>query len=135
MVELALCPSFTDETLDHFECKISDHRQALLELFPEVRLRPKHHNVEYYPGLVKGPCCMFGPWRFEAKHHFFKRVVHDAQNFKNTLKAMAIRHLNTVAYNFAAPSFFKPKTQASRDDSVLVSAVPEVAQVHIRGQQ
>lgn len=33
--ELALCPSFTDETLDYFECKISDHRQVLLEVFPE----------------------------------------------------------------------------------------------------
>lgn len=85
VVELALCPTFTDETLDYFECKISDHRQALLEVFPEVRLCPKHHHVEYYPGLVKGPCCMFGPWWFEAKHRFYKRVVHDTQNFKNTI--------------------------------------------------
>lgn len=39
-----------------------------------------------------------------------------------------------MAYHLAAPSFFKPKTQASRVDSVLVSALPEVAQVHIREQ-
>lgn len=32
VVELALCPSFTDESLDYFECKIGDHRQALLEV-------------------------------------------------------------------------------------------------------
>lgn len=37
-----------------------------------------------------------------------------------------------MAYHLAAPSFFKPKTQASRVDCVLVSALPEVAQLHIR---
>ena len=39
-----------------------------------------------------------------------------------------------MAYHLAAPSFFKLKTQASRIESVLVSALPEVAQVHIREQ-
>lgn len=39
-----------------------------------------------------------------------------------------------MVYHLAAPSLFKPKTQASRVDSVLVSALPEVAQVRIRGQ-
>lgn len=39
-----------------------------------------------------------------------------------------------MAYHLAAPSFFKPKTQASRVDSVLVSGLPEVAQVYIKGQ-
>lgn len=39
-----------------------------------------------------------------------------------------------MAYHLAAPSFFKPKTQASRVGSVLVSALPELARVHIRTQ-
>lgn len=47
VAELALCPSFTNETLDYFVCKISVHKQALLELFPELRLCPKHHYVEH----------------------------------------------------------------------------------------
>lgn len=72
--------------------------------------------------------------RFEAKHRFFKRVVHDTQNFKNVLKTLAIRHQYMMAYHLGSPSFFKPKTQTSRVDSVLVSALPEVAQAHIRGQ-
>lgn len=61
-------------------------------------------------------------------------MVHDAQNFKNIMKTMAIKHQHMMAYHLSAPSFFKPKTQASRVDSVLVSALPEVAQVHIREQ-
>lgn len=52
MLELALCPTFTDETLDYFIFKISDHTQALLEVFPEIRLLPKHHFVKHYPALV-----------------------------------------------------------------------------------
>lgn len=136
VVELALCPSITDETLDYFLCKIIDHRQALLEVFPEVRLRPKHHYVENYPALVNcfGPLLHVWTMRFEATHHFFKKVVHDTQDFKNILKTMAVRYQHVIAYHLAAPSFFKPKTQASRVDSVLVSALPEVAQVHIREQ-
>lgn len=90
VVELALCPSFSDETLDYFVCKISDQRQTLQEPFPDFRLRPKHH----YPTLVKcfGPLVHVWTMRFEAKHRFFERVVHDAQNFKNVLKTLAIRY-------------------------------------------
>lgn len=57
VVGLALCPSFTNETLDYFVIKISDHRQILKEAFPEFRLRPKHYYVEHYPRLVR----CFGP--------------------------------------------------------------------------
>lgn len=45
---------------------------------------------------------------------------------------MAVSHQHMMAYHLAAPSLFKPKTQASRIDSVLVSTLPEIAQVHIR---
>lgn len=91
VVELALCPLFTDETVDFFACKISDHRQVLQEVFPDLRFCSKHHYVEHYPSQVKcfGPLVHVWTMRFEAKHRFFKRVVHDAQNFKNVLKTLA----------------------------------------------
>lgn len=100
VVELALSPSFTDETLDYFECKMSDHRQILQEVFPEFRLRPKHNYVEHYPTLVKcfGPLLHVWTTRFEGKHRFFKRMVHDAQNFKNILKTLVVRHQQMMAY-------------------------------------
>lgn len=61
-------------------------------------------------------------------------MVHDAQNFKNVLKTLATRHQHMMAYHLGSPSFFKPKTQTTRVDSVLVSALPEIAQAHIRRQ-
>lgn len=61
-------------------------------------------------------------------------MVHDAQNFKNVLKTLAARHQHMMAYHLGSPSFFKPKTHTTRVDSVLVSALPEIAQAHIRRQ-
>ena len=70
--------------------------------------------------------------RFEGKHRFFKRVVHDTQNFKNVLKTLATRHQHMVAYYLTAPSFFKPHQQTSNVSSVFVSVLPEVAKEHIK---
>lgn len=53
VVDLSLCHSFDDATLQYFACKIADHRQLLKEVFPNFVLRPKHHFVEHYPHLIK----------------------------------------------------------------------------------
>ena len=134
VVELALCQSFTNDSLAYLQRKISDHRQTLQEVFPEFKLRPKHHYLEHYPALVRcfGPLVHVWTMRFEGKHRFFKKVVHDTMNFKNVLKTMATRHQNMIAYHLSSPSFFRPKVQTSRVDSVLVSTLPQVAQAHIR---
>lgn len=50
IVELVVAPVHTDET-------IYDHRQHYLELFPHVKLLPKHHYLEHYPQRIR----FFGP--------------------------------------------------------------------------
>jgi hypothetical protein len=70
--------------------------------------------------------------RFEGKHRFFKRVIHDTQNFKNVVKTLATRHQHMVAYYLSAPSFIKPHQQASNVSSVLVSVLPGVAKQYIK---
>lgn len=136
LVELAMCPLFTEEMLDYLSCKIDEHRQTLKEVFPEWRLRPKHHYVEHYADLIKcfGPLVHLWTMRFEGKHRFFKRVVHDAQNFKNILKTMAVRHQYMIAYHLSSGSFFKPKIQTSAVNSVSVSSLPDIAQMCIKKQ-
>lgn len=88
IVELVLSPTFTEETIQYLQCKIRDHKEILLEVFPDFKLRPKHHYIDHYPELIRcfGPLVHFWTMRFEAKHSFFKRVVHDTRNFKNVLK-------------------------------------------------
>lgn len=111
--------------LDYLQCKIDDHRQALKEVFPEWRLRPKHHCVEHYPDLIKcfGPLVHLWTMRFEGKHHFFKRIVQDAQNFKNILKTMSDI---MIAYHLSSDSFFIPNIHTSALKLVSVSNIDQV---------
>lgn len=65
-----------------------------LNEFPGVTLKPKAHFTLHYPDLtVKfGPLIHCWSMRFEAKHNFFKEVVHRVKNRKNLCKTMAYRH-------------------------------------------
>jgi len=109
------------------QTKISDHRQGLQSVFLDFKLRPKHHYVEHYPDLTKrsGPLVRLWTIRFEGKHSFFKRVIHDTHNFN--LKTLATRHQHMMAYHFSAPAFFRPDIQASSVTSIQVSTLPLVA--------
>ena len=133
VVEIVLSPTFTEESLQYLQTKIQDHRRMLQETFPDFKLRPKHHYIEHYPDLIRcfGPLVHLWTMRFEGKHRFFKRVVHDTQNFKNVLKTLANRHQHMVAYYLSSPSFFKPHQQTSNVSSVMVSVLPDVARAYI----
>lgn len=136
VVELMLCPRFDEETIQYLQSKIDEHRKVLQDIFPEFRLLPKHHYVEHYPALIRafGPLVHLWTMRFEGKHRFFKRVIHDTQNFKNVLQTLATRHQHMVAYHLSAPTFFQPHQQSSHVTSVTVSDLPEVAQEYIKNK-
>lgn len=74
IVQLVLSPSFTEESIQYMQTKITDHRQGLKAVFAEFKLRPKHHYVEHYPELTKcfGPLVHLWTMRFEGKHRFSK---------------------------------------------------------------
>ena len=111
LVELLSTSHFTSDSLCCLQSKISDHRQLLLTVFPQNKLRPKHHFIEHYPYLIQkfGPLIECWTIRFEAKHSFFKKVVRDANNFKNILLTLASRHQLMLAHYFDMPSIFKPE--------------------------
>ncbi|XP_065099819.1 uncharacterized protein [Paramisgurnus dabryanus] len=136
IVQLVLSPSFTEESIQYMQSKITDHRQALKAVFPDFKLRPKHHFIEHYPKLTKcfGPLVHLWTMRFEGKHRFFKRVIHDTQNFKNVLKTLANRHQLMMAFHLNAPSFFKPQVQATSVTSVQVATLPQVAKDFIKSK-
>lgn len=107
ITEIVVSTKFSEASLNYLESKIADHRSLLLETFPDLRLRPKHHYLEHYPHLVRcfGPLVELWTMRFEAKHSFFKRVVHDTQNFKNILVTLAFKHQLMVAYHLDSNLF------------------------------
>lgn len=129
-----LSPTFTEETIQYLQSNIQDHRQCLQEFFPDFQLRPKHHFIEHFPHLIRcfGPLVHFWTMRFEGKHRFFKRVVHDTQNFKNVLKTSATRHQPMVAIYLSSPSFFKHHQQTSNVTSVVVSTLPAIAMQYFK---
>lgn len=77
IVEILASPTFTEEKLFYLEARICEHRQLLQEVFPEFKLKPKHHYLEHYPHTIRcfGPLLDFWTISFKAKHSFFKKVV------------------------------------------------------------
>lgn len=72
VVEISLCPVFTDESIQYLQSKIQDHRNMLQEVFPDFKLRPKHHYIKHYPDLIRciGPLVHLWTMRFKGKHRF-----------------------------------------------------------------
>lgn len=115
IVELFPSSKFTTESLYYLECKISDHRKLVHEVFPDFILHHKHHYLEHYPHLIQcfGPVLDFWTNRFEAKHSFFKKVVRDVNKFKNILFTLASQHQLLLAYHLKSSCIFKPALEVS----------------------
>lgn len=86
IVELVVAPVHTHESLAYLDSKISEHGKRYQELFPNVKLLPKHHYLEHYPKLIQlfGPLVGFWTMRFEAKHSFFLSRLHGTQTASKT---------------------------------------------------
>ena len=100
------------------------------KVFPNSRLRPKHHYLEHYPHLIKvfGPLVDVWTMRYEGKHKFFKRVIREAQNFMNVPLTLAQRHQSMMAYHLDSASFFKPSLEVDKVKSVAVASFPDSVQ-------
>lgn len=133
IVELVVSTKFSEETLCYLEAKIADHRKLLTETYPYFKIRPKHHVVDHYPHLI----CCFGPlvelWtiRFEAKHSFFKKVVHDTHNFKNVLHTLATKHQQMSAFYLEGHSLFKPQLYVENVKVVEISSLDTTLRVAV----
>lgn len=111
IVELSMSVQFTDDTVEFLNYKISEHRALFKKVFPNFVLRPKHHYIEHYPQSVRmyGPLRNLWTMRFEGKHTFFKRVIRDAQNFKNVPLMLAKKHQMTMAYHIGWKFHFQTR--------------------------
>lgn len=127
IVELVMAPVHTDETLGYMDSKISEHRYRYLNVFPDEKLKPKHHFLEHYPWLTTafGPLVALWTMRFEAKHRFFKRIVRQTGSFRNILKTMAGKHQSMIAYNLHDDNIQKPTLSVSRMTQVAVDVLKD----------
>jgi len=127
IVEIVMAPVHTDETLGYMESKISEHCYRFSEVFPEERLKPKHHFVEHYPWLttVFGPLVDFWTMRFEAKHKFFKKIVRQTGCFRNILMTMAKKHQSMIAYHTYDCNNQRPTLSVSQMTQVAVDVLKD----------
>lgn len=59
--ELAVATRHTEDPIDFFECKVTEHRELLQRTFPGFRQRPKHIITAHYPKMIR----VFGPHNTE----------------------------------------------------------------------
>lgn len=131
IVALVVAPHFTAESLYILDYKVAEHRELLQSVFPDFKLRPKHHYTEHYSHLIRvhGPLTEVWTMRFEGKHKFFKKVIRDAQNFKNVAMTLAVKHQKALCHQLDCSHFFKLGVEMTNVTSVLVATFPENIQV------
>lgn len=78
---------------------ISEYLEIRASLFPDQKVKPKHHFMIHYPRLIQNMGPLYNLWsmRFEQKHQRYKRLMHISGNFKNVPKTVATRHQHDVA--------------------------------------
>lgn len=135
VVELAMSPIHTDESIGLLDSLIAEHRHRFSSVFPQEKLIPKHHFVEHYPKLIKafGPLVSLWTMRFEAKHHFFKKIVRQTSCFCNILKSMARKHQSMIAYHLHG-SNVKTNVSVSKMSRVPLEVVNENIQEFLTRQ-
>lgn len=53
IVELVVSPKFSEDSLCYLKTKISDHDSLFIDVFPNEKLKSKHHFLEHYPSLIQ----------------------------------------------------------------------------------
>ena len=123
ILDIVVSSRLSEEALCYLSYKLFDHRKLLTSTFPEFRLRPKHHFIDHYPQLIRcyGPLIELWTMRYEAKHSYFKKVVHDTRNWKNVLLTLSTKHQQMIAYHLDSGILFKPKLYVENVKVVRVS--------------
>lgn len=127
ITELVVAPVLSDDSLAFLESKIIEHTQRFRELFPDIKLLPKHHYLEYYPQMIRRFGPLVGQWtmRFEAKHSFFKQVIRHTSCFKNVPLTLASNHQMMITYHLSSLSLSKSDLEVSAVSTLPVDLLKE----------
>ena len=107
VVEHVMAPTISRGQVAYMDIIITDYLQRRMALFPDDRLRPKHHYMSHYASftLKFGPLIRLWTMRFESKHQYFKKCIRNSQNFVNVTGMLAFRHQMLQAYLSASRRF------------------------------
>ena len=93
-MEFVCAPKITHSQIAFLYQFLDEYMQLISSNFSDVKLRPKHHYVLHYPGLILqfGPLIWLWTLRFESKHRYFKSVLKACHNFVNVTLQLAYSH-------------------------------------------
>lgn len=100
VVDLVCAQNISMAQVAYLEITIQEYLDSRKDLFPESKLKPKHHYLRHYPALILkfGPLIRLWTMRFESKHAYFKRCARHLKNFKNICLTLSERHQMFQAY-------------------------------------
>ena len=112
IVDLICAQQISKAQVAYLDVLIQEYLETRKALFPEINLRPKHHFLRHYPGLILkfGPLMRVWAMRFESKHSYFKRCTRHLKNFKNLCLTLSERHQMFQAF-LSAGSVSPPALQ------------------------
>jgi hypothetical protein len=115
IAELVCAPKISSRQVACLQGLLNEYLVTRQEMFPDDALKPKHHFLSHYPGLIVklGPLIRLWTMRFESKHTYFKRCARSAKNFKNVCKTLARSHQLLQAY-YSAGSLFADDVSMER---------------------
>ncbi|XP_023815110.1 uncharacterized protein LOC111948035 [Oryzias latipes] len=121
IVDLVCAQQISKAQVTYLDVLIQEYLETRKALFPSINLRPKHHYLRHYPGLILkfGPLIRLWTMRFESKHSYFKRCTRHLKNFKNLCLTLSERHQMLQAF-LSAGSMSPPALQM-RDGSPFYS--------------
>lgn len=139
---IAQSPIITQDTIEYLRILIEEKLRHFKQVYPNVKLLPKHHYMVHYPSQMErmGPLVHSWTMRHEAKLSFVKRVSHQS-NFKNICKTVAMKHQFWMCYQhqtnphiFLAHTSFSPKCKVchlySEDNCVqneFIRVIPSIS--------
>ena len=115
IVELICAPTISLSQVALLNVLIVEYLETRKEMFPDQKLKSKHHYIVHYPALILkfGPLIRLWTMRFESKHSYFKRCVRRTQNFKKVCQTLANSHQLLQTY-LSSSSVFAPTLQVKQ---------------------
>ena len=135
IVEYVCAPTLHQSQVAYCQHLINEYLQMRATLFPNERLKPKHHYLRHYPWLMLqfGPLIHLWTLRFESKHSYFKKTARILGNYRNLEKTLSEKHQMLQAY-MCEGNLFKSELLVEKylpfDRTLLSPEIVEATQVH-----
>ena len=122
VVDLACSPVQTENSASYLGVLVETFLRMYKTVFSEGSIKPKFHFLIHYPTIIRkfGPIIHLWTLRFEAKHSYFKELIHQSKNIKNICFTLAKRHQLFQCYHYTSLFNFLQSDEVRESKGTLV---------------